>query len=198
MAQKTYLKIPRERIGVLIGPKGRDKKRIEDFFSVILHVDSESGAIEIALNPNTSNISTIFTVRNIVKAIGRGLSPERAMILNKEDYDLHIINLTEYVGTSKNSIARVRGRIIGKNGRSRELLEELTETYVSVYGDTVSYIGGPEALEVARVAIMMLIEGAFHKSVWNFLYAYRRKKKKEQEEIWYENPEPKAELKKNN
>lgn len=196
MSQKTYLKIPRERIGVLIGPKGKAKKRIEDHFGVALEIDSESGSVEIALNQGNKDITAIFTVRNIVRAIGRGFSPKRAEILAKEDYDLHIIDLTEYVGTSKNAIARVKGRIIGKAGRSRALIEDLTETSISVYGDTIAYIGSPEGLEAAREAIMMLVKGSFHKTVWNYLYAWRRKMKKDRGELWYESPGPKAELRK--
>lgn len=194
MSQRTYLKIPRDRVGALIGPKGKAKKRIEDFFGVVLTVDSDSGSVEIALNPNAKDVSVIFTVQNIVKAIGRGFSPQRVEILAKEDFDLNIIDLSDYVGDSKNALARVRGRIIGKNGRSRVILEELTETRISVYGDTVAIIGNVENLGVAREAVMKLVKGAFHKTVWNFLYAYRRKMKKDRGELWYESPGPKAEL----
>ncbi|MCW3978783.1 MAG: KH domain-containing protein [Candidatus Bathyarchaeota archaeon] len=194
MNQTTYLKIPRDRVGVLIGPKGRAKKRIETFFGVDLTIDSDSGSVEIALKPETKDVSVIFMVQNIVRAIGRGFSPQRAEILAKEDFDLHIIDLCDYVGESRNALARVRGRIIGKNGRSRALLEELTETRISVYGDTVAIIGSVESLGVAREAVMKLIKGSFHKTVWNFLYAYRRKMKKDRGELWYESPGPKAEL----
>jgi len=196
VSQRAYLKIPRERIGALIGPKGGAKKRIEGFFGVTLVIDSEAGTVEIVLNPGNRDITAIFTVQNVVKAIGRGFSPKRAEVLATEDYDLHIIDLEEFVGTSKNAIARVKGRIIGKNGRSRELIEELTETSISVYGGTVSYIGAPENLEAAREALMMLIKGSFHKTVWNYLYAWRRKMKKDRGELWYESPEVKAELRK--
>jgi ribosomal RNA assembly protein len=192
--QTTYLKIPRDRVGVLIGPKGRAKKRIETFFGVDLTIDSDSGSVEIALKPETKDVSVIFMVQNIVRAIGRGFSPQRAEILAKEDFDLHIIDLCDYVGESRNALARVRGRIIGKNGRSRALLEELTETRISVYGDTVAIIGSVESLGVAREAVMKLIKGSFHKTVWNLLYAYRRKMKKDRGELWYESPGPKAEL----
>jgi ribosomal RNA assembly protein len=196
VSQKSYLKIPKDRVGVLIGPKGNSKRRIESFFGVTLNIESESGSVEIILNPENRDITAIFTVQNIVKAVGRGFSPQRAEILATEDYNLHIIDLTEYGGTSKNAIARLKGRIIGKNGRSRELIEELTETRISVYGDTVAYIGNPEGLDAAREAIMMLIKGAFHKTVWNYLYAWRRKMKKERGELWYESPEQKADLRK--
>ena len=196
MSQKTYLKIPRDRVGVLIGPNGKAKRRIESYFGVTIEVESESGSVEITLNPGNRDVTAIFTVRNVVKAIGRGFSPRRAEILAKEDFDLHIIDLNEFVGDSKNAIARVKGRIIGKNGRSRELIEELTETRISVYGGTVAYIGNPEGLEAAREALMKLIKGSFHKTVWNYLYAWRRKMKKDRGELWYESPGQKADLRK--
>ncbi|MEE9519849.1 MAG: KH domain-containing protein, partial [bacterium] len=104
--------------------------------------------------------------------------------------------LGEYVGDSKSAIARVKGRIIGKNGRSRELIEEITETRISVYGGTVAYIGNPEGLEAAREALMKLIKGSFHKTVWNYLYAWRRKMKKDRGELWYESPGQSADLRK--
>ena len=196
MSQKTYLKIPRDRVGVLIGPNGKAKRRIESYFGVTIEIESESGAVEITLNPGNRDFTAIFTVRNVVKAIGRGFSPQRAEILAKEDFDLHIIDLNEFVGDSKNAIARVKGRIIGKNGRSRELIEELTETRISVYGGTVAYNGNPEGLEAAREALMKLIKGSFHKTVWNYLYAWRRKMKKDRGELWYESPGQKADLRK--
>jgi ribosomal RNA assembly protein len=196
VSQKAYLKIPRERIGALIGPKGKAKKRIEDRFGVILEVESDSGSVTVSLKPEQKDFSMIFTVQNVIKAIGRGFSPQRADILATEDYDILIIDLRDYVGDSKNALARVKGRIIGKNGRARALIEELTETSISVYGHTVTCIGNVENLEIAREAISRLLKGAFHKSVWNFLYAYRRKMKKDRGELWYENPEPKVELRK--
>lgn len=194
MEQKTYIKVPRERVGVLIGPKGRVKRRIERLFGVSLSIDSESGAVEISLKPDARDISALITVRNIVAAIGRGFSPRRAERLGDEDFHLVLIDLTEYVGRSKNALARVKGRIIGRNGRSRELLEELTGVMVSVYGHTVALIGKIEDLDVAREAVLKLVRGAFHKTVWAFLYAYRRRMKKKRAELWEEPHEPTAEL----
>lgn len=194
MEQKTYLKIPLERVGVLIGPKGRVKRRIETMFEVSMSVDSDSGSVEITLNPDAKDITTVFTVSNIVKAIGRGFNPRIAERLTDEESDLILIDLTDYVGRSRNAISRVKGRIIGKEGRSRKLLEELTGTAISVYGHTVAVIGKMENLDVTREAILMLVKGAFHKTVWNFLYSYRRKMKKERIVLWEETQESKTML----
>jgi rRNA processing protein Krr1/Pno1 len=41
-------------------------------------------------------------------------------------------------------------------------------------------------LPIAQEAVEMLMNGAFHKTVWNHLYAVRRKLKKDRGELWYE------------
>lgn len=186
MEQKTYIRIPGERVGALIGPGGKTKKRIEATFQVDLTIDSETGNVDIRVKPDQSDVSVLFIVRNVVRAIGRGFSPKNALQLMNEDFDLIIMDLEEYVGRSKNAQNRVKGRIIGKEGKSRTMIEELTECLVSVYGGTVAIIGPYDMLPVSKEAVEMLINGSFHKTVWNHLYAYRRKMKKEKGELWYE------------
>jgi len=184
--QKIFTRIPSDRIGVIIGPKGKTKKRIESTLQVDLIIDSESGNIEINLKPEQSDVSVLLLARNLIKAIGRGFSPKNAFTLINEDYDLIIIDLEDYVGRNKNAQNRIKGRIIGKDGKSRSMIEELTDSIVCVYGGTVSIIGPFEMLPIAKEAVEMLINGSFHKTVWNHLYAYRRKMKKEKGELWYE------------
>jgi len=191
--KRNYIRIPHDRVGVLIGPDGKVKSRIEKTFKVNLIIESESGNVEIVLTATQPDVSIIFTVANIVKAIGRGFSPERAMLLGNEDFDLSIVDLEEHVGPSRSTQERVKGRIIGKKGKSRALIEELTETQISVYGSTVALIGKIEALPAATEAVMMLIRGKFHKTVYNYLFAYRRQLKKDRGEIWYDQPPPVSE-----
>lgn len=176
---KLYVKIPMERIGALIGPKGKVKRRLEEACGVDLSIDSETGNVEIGLRPETKDVSIVLQVQNLVRAIGRGFSPSRAYKLLYEDIYLDIIDLRNYVGRSKNALERVRGRIIGRKGRSRQLIEELTDTYISVYGHTVSLIGRLEDIEVAKEAIIMLVKGSFHKTVFGYLQRERGRKKRE-------------------
>jgi ribosomal RNA assembly protein len=192
--RKTYIRIPQERVGVLIGPKGRVKRHIEKRFEVTMNIESGSGRVDIILNKDAKDVSILLIVRKIVRAIGRGFSPERAEMIANEDYDLLLLDLRDFVGSSKNALERVKGRIIGKNGRSRFLLEDLTKTQISIYGHTIGIIGSIEGIRVTREAVLMLVKGAFHKTVWNFLYSYRRKMKKDMKEIWGDDSEPRLEL----
>jgi len=188
METKVYVKIPLERVGVVIGPKGKVKKRIEEACGVGLIVDSEAGNVEIILRPETNDASILLQVQNLIRAIGRGFSPQRAFRLLDEDIYLDVIDLRDYVGRSKNALDRVRGRIIGQNGRSREIIEEMTGTFLSVYGHTVSIVGELEEIELTKEAVLMLVKGSFHKTVFNYLYRERQAKKKELK-IWEDTSE---------
>ena len=186
MEQKTFIRIPADRIGALIGPSGKTKKRIEATLKVDLTIDGETGTVDIKVRPDQTDVSVLFVAKNMIQAIGRGFSPKNAYELINEDYDLVIMDIEEYVGRSKNAQGRIKGRIIGKEGKSRSMIEELTGCLVSIYGGTVGIIGPYEMLPVTKEAVEMLINGSFHKTVWNHLYAYRRKMKKEKGELWYE------------
>ena len=81
---------------------------------------------------------------------------------------LDVLDLSKMVGT-KSDMARIKGRIIGKDGRSSEVMERLSGAKVSVYGKTVAILGHPEQIRIARTAIEMLLDGAPHGNVYSFL-----------------------------
>ncbi|HOV81164.1 MAG TPA: KH domain-containing protein [Methanothrix sp.] len=160
------IKIPEERIGVLVGPGGSMKRLIEEKTKTTLEIDSETGTISIA---SPEDPLQGLRVLDLVKAIGRGFSPERALcILDDEMLMLDILDLSKILGT-KSDMARVKGRIIGKDGRSRVIMERLSGAKVSVYGKTVALLGYPQQIRVARAAIEMLLDGAPHGNVYSFL-----------------------------
>ena len=181
----TFLKVSRERIGVLIGPEGKTKKTIEKMLSVELQIDSETGGVTIMLAENAEDPSLLFRAKDVVTAVGRGFSPEHAFhLIRDEEAVLNIIDLRAIFGRSESDIRRVKGRIIGMNGKTRRIIEELTETDVVVYGHTVALIGNIEQVQAAREAILMLIKGSQHSVVYRFLHRKRRELKKRMLELW--------------
>jgi ribosomal RNA assembly protein len=182
------VRIPGERVGVLIGPNGSTKDAIERRLSVKLDIDGETGDVEITSRPE-GNPADMFQTKDIVTAIGRGFSPENALKLLDEDMILIVIDLREFFGRSDSDIERVKGRIIGEKGKARRNLEELTGAKISLYGHTVAVIGDVEHCEVAREAVEMLIKGRTHNSVYRFLQAKRGELRKREMEIWKTVPE---------
>jgi len=151
---------------VLIGPGGEIKNLIEEKTTAKLDIDSETGTVSVV---SAEDPLKAMRVTDVVRAIGRGFSPERALpILDDEMLMLDVLDLSKMVDT-KDDMARIKGRIIGKDGKTREIMESMSGTRVSVYGKTVALIGYPEQIRVARSAIEMLLEGAPHGNVYSFL-----------------------------
>jgi ribosomal RNA assembly protein len=167
---RENIKAPRDRIGVIIGTNGSTKSEIEKRGEVTIDIDSEEGVVII----ESDSINALRAV-DVVKAMARGFSPERAYrLFDDEMVMLDVLDLSKRVSTPK-ELKRIMGRIIGKDGKTRELIESLTGSFISVYGKTVSVIGYPEQTQIVRKAIEMLVEGAPHGTVYGFL----EKKKKE-------------------
>lgn len=185
VSASTFVKIPRERIGALVGPNGRVKEVIEKKLLVSLEVDSETGDIKIVLWPTAQDPSLLFRAKEVITAIGRGFSPERAFrLIGEDEAVLEVIDLREIVGKSQSDMKRLKGRIIGKEGKTRRIIEELTEAGVSVFGHTISVIGDMEQAEAAKEAIQMFLRGSQHRTVYRFLHRKRRELKKKKMELW--------------
>lgn len=186
----TFVRIPKDRIGALIGPEGRIKERIEKQLRIEMSIDSETGDVTLTLAPNAEDPSVLFRAKEVVTAIGRGFSPERAFrLIQDEDALLEIIDLREIFGRSLSDLERLKGRIIGQEGKTRRIIEEFTDADVSVYGHTVSIIADAEEMDIAREAIQMLLKGRQHSSVYRFLHRKRRELKKKKLELWEKPPE---------
>jgi ribosomal RNA assembly protein len=158
--------IPQDRIGVLIGDGGETMREIERRAEVRLDIDSESGRVEI---DSVGDPVTGLSAPDIVRAIGRGFRPDTALTLL--DGDLRMFDLIdiEEATRNKSDLQRQKGRLIGEDGRTRELMEELTGADVVIYGTTLGIIGDPEEVEAVRRAAEMLLDGAPHGAVYAFL-----------------------------
>jgi len=120
----AFVRIPKERIGVLVGPEGKVKRSIEEQLDVELRVESEDGGVEITLSEKAPDPSLLFKAKDVVTAIGRGFPPENAFrILRNEDTVFDFVDLRAIFGRSESDIKRVKGRIIGMNGRTRKTIE---------------------------------------------------------------------------
>ena len=168
----VVVRIPGERIGVLIGKGGETKDLIEKRTGVKLLIDSEEGDVEID-HSHASDPSMAIVVSNIVTAIGRGFAPSKAIKLLENDCYLAVLDIRDYVGKKIEHVERMRARVIGTHGKTREVFEELTGADISIYGNTVSIIGTSVALDIARRGMDMLLSGSEHAAVYHFLEGKR-------------------------
>ena len=168
-----YARIPDDRVGVLIGPGGETKRTIAARTGTRLEVDAEEGEVRVQ-GPDTDP-GGVLKARDIVLAIGRGFSPERALRLLKENTFLGVLDIKLTTGHhEKAALRRIRSRVIGTRGRARSRIEELSGCSMSVYGSTIALIGEEEQLERATRAVELLLKGSEHSTVFHLLARLRR------------------------
>jgi len=198
MSFQHTLKIPKDRIGAIIGKQGKVKQQIEKRCGVAIEIDSDSGDATITGTKPVEQMEA-FKAVEVITAISRGFSPERAYRLFEDDEVLfQQVDLRDYAGRSPSALERIKGRIIGEGGKARRTIEELSGAHVSVYGHMVGVIGNFHEVKLATDSIAMLAKGSMHKTVYNMLQEARRRDKMDRMRLWednydYENAQERAE-----
>lgn len=178
------LRIPQDRVGVIIGPGAATKKMLQERSGLSIEVDSESQEVTIDDKVQGADPLMVLKMRDIVRAIGRGFSPDHASRLFSDDAYFELLDMHDYVGKNKGRMRQVAARIIGSEGKTRRIIEEQTGCDLIIYGHTVGIIGELEELGNAKKAVDMILRGAEHATVYGFLESQRRKAKKADSALW--------------
>lgn len=145
------------------------QKRIGALSKMLKEIEQQL-KVKIKLKTNVVELDgeglQLYRAKMIVKAVARGFAPEDAQRLFDEQQQLEIIELTDL---NQKKAERIKSRIIGTNGKTKYMIERFTECKISIYGKTISLIGGWEQIQNAKKAIEMFIRGAKHASVYGFL-----------------------------
>ncbi len=184
MLYRETIRVPSDRIGVIVGRNGRVKKRVEELTNVVIEISPE-GLVCITGKTDVDGPVNMWKARDIIRAMARGFSPKNAFaLLDDDDASLVVYSLREIVGSTRSHLKRIAGRVIGENGRARRVIEDITGVKISVYGDTISIIGTYPRLQIASRAIEMIIEGAPHGVVYKYLERMRREIVRAEADIW--------------
>src|SRR4030067_1522344 len=156
---KEFVKIPEKRRRILKKDKSLIKK-IEDLARTRIGLE-EDVSIE-------GESFYIYQTKQVFKAFGRGFDMKDALDLLDDGYGLEIIDLSELIKSDKRMVV-VKSRIIGTRGKTKKAIEDMTETKVAVQGKTVSLLGEWDKISVSKQAVMMLIDGCSHKTLYRWL-----------------------------
>ncbi len=163
-----YLKIPMDRVAVLIGKKGITKKELEEQTGLKIQVDSKLGEIKIDEH-EIDNPLILIQIENVINAIGRGFSPENAWKLFNENADFFVFDLYDYVGKKDSHVKRLKSRVIGREGKTRKILEDLTGAKISVYGHTIAVISDIWRMNILKKSLDMIFTGSKQATVYRFI-----------------------------
>lgn len=178
------IRIPADRIGVVIGPGGETRKLLSERSGLPISVDSSQNEVSFDDKAPGADPLMVLKMRDILRALGRGFSPEHAMRLFNDDAYFELLDIHDYVGKNKGRMRQVAARIIGSEGKTRRIIEDQTGCDLAIYGHTVGIIGDLEDLGNAKRAVDMILSGAEHASVYSFLESKRRNAKKADSALW--------------
>ncbi|MFH1200255.1 MAG: KH domain-containing protein [Candidatus Micrarchaeota archaeon] len=109
-----------------------------------------------------------WIVRQVLSALDAGFPLGKAFKLFNDNYFFESIDL-ELATRNKKAVGRYKGRIIGEGGRAKKTIEEQSGAFLSVSGDKVFILGQFDDLALAKEAVMQLLEGKMHSTVFGFL-----------------------------
>jgi len=161
---KEIVLIPQERVAVLIGKKGADRRNLEQKGDVKLWIDSKTHEITI----NGAEDKIYFAAR-VVELVGRGFSPDTACKVFDDRYCAEIINLRDFGAKERKTRKSMLARLIGTEGKTKHIIEKDTNTAIVIYGKTVGIIGKPEDVEHARLAVEAILTGSKQGTAYKFL-----------------------------
>ncbi|MDE0706317.1 MAG: KH domain-containing protein [Candidatus Poseidoniales archaeon] len=170
-------RIPQDRIAVLIGKGGETRRMLEEACGATLEIDSKNG--EVMADWGEGSVDPIVRMKmpDVIVAIGRGLAPKRAVQLIQDEVFLKMYDIREWVGKQPNQTRRMRSRLIGRNGRIRSLIEEISRCELAIYGSTVLVIGDEDGIALAAPAIEGILRGSEHSTILHGLEQDRKRQR---------------------
>ena len=180
----NIIRIPRDRLGALIGPGGETRRMLVERSGIQIEVDSDQNEVSIFDDAEGVDPVMALKIRDIVRAIGRGFSPDSAARLFSDDVYFELVDIHDFTGKSRERQRQVTARLIGTEGKTRRIIEEQTGCTLAIYGHTVGIIGELESIGTAKAAVEMILGGAEHSSVYRYLENQRRRSRQQSQQLW--------------
>ena len=146
----------------------RTKKELEDKLKVKLTIKGKTITI-------SGKAIDEYEASMVLDAIGFGFTADDALELKDEDFMFKKIHIKDF--TRRKNLEDVRGRIIGKHGKTRKTVEQISDTKIIIHDSEVGIIGNSENIEYAVTAITNIIRGSKQSNVYGYLEKINRSKK---------------------
>ncbi|MCD6208710.1 MAG: hypothetical protein J7J67_00770, partial [Thermoproteales archaeon] len=116
--------IDRRRLSTLLCNSAKLKREIEETLNVKLIIDSKNDVVHVETEEELMPLK-VMKLKNIFKAISLGFPLESVRKLLDDSNVLEVIDLK---GIARNSrdLQRIKGRIIGEEGKARRMIEDMT------------------------------------------------------------------------
>lgn len=78
------VRVPQDRVGAIIGPKGVTKRMLQKTSGIKIDIDADEGEVMIHDEAELADPLMALKIVDVIRAIGRGFSPEKANRLDRK------------------------------------------------------------------------------------------------------------------
>ncbi len=164
-----------KRASMLLRANKKILTEIERACSVKIQINSETTLEKSA--SITGESQGEWVAGQVLLAIELGFSSKDALLLTNDDFYLEQLDLEQSMRGNQRGVERQKARIIGTEGKAKKTLEDLSESKIAINdGPMLGIIGGFDEVSSAKEAILQLLEGKPHQSVFSYLEEQQRRR----------------------
>jgi|SRR3989344_965306 len=146
----------------------RTKEELEKKLNVKIEIDGRKVIVEGG--PFEEYIASV-----VLDAMRFGFSAHKALILKDDRNIFRTVSIKD--NTHKKKLKEVRARIIGKNGKTKKTIENITNCEVIINNNEVGIIGEAESIEEVITAVSNLVRGTKQSNTYKYLEKMNKRKK---------------------
>src|SRR3989344_3524554 len=143
----------------------KEKELLESKLNVKISLSGK----KVTISSPQGNAIDEYEASIILGAMQFGFSAKKALDLLSDDFIFRKIPIKSF--TRRKNLKEVRGRIIGREGKTKNTIEEISSCDMLINEDenAVGIIGPADEIEEATTAISNLIKGSKQANVYRFL-----------------------------
>ena len=161
-----------KELGRVIGKNHSNIRTLKKELKIDINIDKQGN---IELKSTTSDPIIEYIALKVLEALSLGFDLETSLYLRNEDYILITLNIKDFVKSQR--VEKIKGIVIGTEGKTKRVVEQLTESDIKVSDHTVAIIGKTEHAELASAAIKSLLRGAKQANIYTYLEKNRARLK---------------------
>lgn len=154
---------------------------IEQIRKILVNKKKLEKELEIKIGNKGKNVfvegspEKVYLAIEVLEAVSSGFSVDKALLLKEDGVIFQVLNIKDI--TKRNDLERIKGRVIGTQGKTLDTLRKLTDCEISVHDNQIGIIGLAENIADSIQAITSLVHGSKQGNVYARLEKEKKKRR---------------------